>query len=334
MKISVSSVFGASLLLTAGASVSEPYCLVKAGDSLFNDDPMPTVTIIYSDTTTITSLAAFTSCEDSRPTPALGSEHSGSPLASPTGSGIAVDRPTSVAQESLKGSQSASPLPLASALSSQQPLSALSSQQPLSASIVASPSASLLTQGTPLNNSGVAAPSDPTLALSGGPNTAIGSAVASTNLSRSDQSEAISTGDGGFGAESRGPNSAATDQMAPGPATAQLSSNAWATSTPSSIGVLPTAMTTQIVATPGAPSPAGPLVSGGSTASQNSTLALSPAATDALQLAQFLKNFGVSLFNSSSQFTASSAGDVRMSTPSTESVANIFLVSIGIPRAS
>jgi hypothetical protein len=327
MKSFVSSVIGASLLLAARASVLEPYCLVKADGSLFNDDPMPTVTIIYSDTTTITTLAAFTSCGDSHPTPALGSGHSGSPLASVTDSGNAIDRPTGVAQESLRSSQSASTPLIAPSLSS---------RQPLTTPIVASPSASLLTQGTPLSNGGVFAPSSPTIAPSGGADTAVGSAVAagSPEAGGSDQSTAIPTGGGGFGGGSSGPNSTATDQIAPGSGTAQLSSNAQVTPTPSGAGILPTAMTTQIVATPGTPSPADPLVSGGSTASRNSSMALSPAATDALLLMQFLKNLGVSVFNSSSQSTASSADGGRSSTSLNESVARILLVSTDLLRAS
>jgi hypothetical protein len=327
MKIFLSSLVGALLLLTTRASVLEPYCLLKADGSLFDDDPMPTVTIIYSDTTTITTLAAFTGCENGHPTPDLGSGHSGSPLASATGSGNVIDRPTSVAQESLKGSQPASTLPLASWLSS---------QQPLPVPIVASPSASRLTQGTSLNNGGVVTPSSPPMASSGGANTAIGSAVASGNpeAGGSDQVSAVPTSGGGFSGGSGDPNSAATDQIAPGSGTAQLSSNALATPMPSGVGSVPTAMTTQVVATPGAPSPAGPLASGGSTGSRNSTITLSPAAIDALQLVQFLKNLGVSVFNSSSQFTSSVAGDSRNSTSLTESIANISLVSTGFLRAS
>jgi hypothetical protein len=278
-------------------------------------------------------LAAFTSCGDSHPTPALGSEHSGSALASATDSGNAIGRPTSVVQESLRGSQPASTPLLASALSS---------QQSLSPPIVASPSASLQTQGTPLSNGGVVAPSSSTITSSGGVNTAIGSAVGSGSpeAGGSNQSTTIPTGsgggggDGGSGDGSSGLNSAATNQIAPESGTAKLSSNAQVTPTPNSVGILPTAMNTQIVTTPGAPSPAGPLVSGGSTASRNSTMTLSPAATDALLLMQFLKNFGVTVFNSSSQVTASSPDDNRNSTSLTESSATMLLVSTDLVRAS
>jgi hypothetical protein len=323
MKLCVSGLVGASLLLKAAAedlASSEQFCLAKAGSPLFNNDPVPTVTIIYSGTTVTTTIAAFTSCEEGRRTLPAESD-SGSLLASTTGSHSAVDGQTSAGSgESLRGSQTASTVPLASALSSQQSLSVPNT---------ASASADLPTQvTTPTNGNRVAAPS-PTTGSGSGANTSSAPRGAShvSEAPVSSPHSAITTGSNALGGESDASKSAASSQTASGSGSAHLNSSTWSMATPSGADSLRNAGSTQVFATPSAMPPTNPPIPGETAGSRNSTLTLSRAAVDALQLAQFLKNLGVSVFNSSYQLAGPMASNSRNSTSLAESIADISLVS-------
>lgn len=326
MKVFVSGIVGASLLLKARAASenlapsAQQYCFPNAGSLLFDDTPAPTVTIIYSDTTTTTILTAFTTCEDGHHTLPAGSD-GGTLQASTTGSRNAADGQTSAGRgESVRGSQFASTVSLASALSS---------QQPLSVPIGASTSAGVLTQSTTPTDSNAVAPPNPTAGLGSGTNmnsAPVGASHNSQALFSSPRS-AIPTEGNAFGGESDASKSAASSQRAAGSGSAHLNSSPWAIATSTGADSPLTTRSTQVFATPSALSPADPLVPGDTAGSRNSTLTLSPAAIDALQLAQFLKNLGVSVFNSSYQVSGSIASNSRNSTSLAESIANISLVS-------
>jgi hypothetical protein len=324
MKILHYSLVGASLLLSAGAaseiraSHAEQYCLVKAGSLLFSDEPVPTVTIIYSGTTTTTTLATFTNCEESRHTLPTSSPDSGNSLAPATDSRNAMGGQTSTERgESLTGSPASTVLN-ASALSSQR--------TPLTPNTVpASPSASILTQSTILNGGNTFTPSGATAVSGDGVNTQSGLARASDPQAvKSGSLSAAPTNSEFLPGESDAPKSPATDQRASDGAQA---SKALTTAAFSGAGSLSTTRSIQAVTTPGVPSHTGPLVPGESVGSWNSTLTLSPTAIDALQLAQFLKNLGASLFNSSRQAAAAMAGGNDNATASSELIASISLVS-------
>jgi hypothetical protein len=328
MKLFVSCIVGASLLLQASAACkdiesSEQYCLLNAGGSLlFNDDPVPTVTIIYRDTTTTTTLAAFTNCGDGRGTlPA--SSSGGSPPASPTASRNIVGVQTSAS--GFGDSQSASANPIASGLSA---------QQPLSVSSAASVSVEAVTQKTTPTESNVVAPLNPTASLGSGVNTNSALAGASHNPQALTPSPrpAISAGGNAFGSESGASVSAASNQRASGSGSVH-DSNALTAATSSGAESLLTTSSMRVLATPSALSSANPLVPGETAGSRNSTLTLSSAAVDALQLAQFLKNLGVSVFNSSYQVNESMASDGRNSTSLAGLIANISLVSTSVSSA-
>ncbi|KAH7061016.1 hypothetical protein BKA63DRAFT_196923 [Paraphoma chrysanthemicola] len=319
MKLFMSCIVGASLLLKASAACkdiesSEQYCLLNAGGSLlFNDDPVPTVTIIYRDTTTTTTLAAFTNCGDGRGT--LPASSSGGSPASPTASRNTVGVQTSAS--GFGDSQSAGVNPIASGLSA---------QQPLSVSSAASVSVEAVTQKTTPTESNVVAPLNPTASLGSGVNTNSALAGASQNPQALTPSPrpAISAGGNAFGSESGASVSAASNQRASGSGSVH-DSNALAAATSSGAESLLTTSSMRVFATPSALSSANPLLPSETAGSRNSTLTLSSAAVDALQLAQFLKNLGVSVFNSSYQVNGSMASDGRNSTSLAGLIANISL---------
>jgi hypothetical protein len=336
MKLLGSSFIGALLLTKARAASEDPassashggqYCIGKTGGSLFNDDPVPTVTIIYSGTTTITTLAAFTNCEDGGHTLPADSPSSGIPLASITDSRNAADGPSSARRgESVRSSQSSDTVPNASALVSQQ----------LSAPNAASASTSFLTQSTTPTGGNTLVPSSSAAASGAGANTKSGLAGVydDPQATKSSPHPPTPTRGDAFAGESGISKSAATDQGASGSGGAQPNSNTWATATSSGATFPPTVRSTPTAATPSLPSPAGPRVSDGTAGLWNSTLTLSPAAIDALQLAQFLKNLVVSVFNSSNQVTASMTGDSANSTSLNELIASMSLVSTDLVSPS
>jgi hypothetical protein len=329
MKFFRSYCIGAFLLTKASAASEDvpapvshagQYCIGKTGGSLFNDDPVPTVTIIYSGTTTVTTLATFTNCEDGHHKLPEGSLSRGVPLASITESQNAADGSTSAGRgDSARSSQPADTVPSASALVSQQ----------LPAPNAASASTSFLAQSMTPSGGNTFVPSSLPPASGSGANMKSGLAGVSDDprATKPSPHSPTPTSDDAFGGESGVPKSAATDQSAPRSGGTQLNSNAWATGTPSGAS-------TQAVATPGLLSPAGPRVSGGTAGSWNSTLTLSPAVIDALQLAQFVKNLGASVFNASHPVTVSMAADSGNSTSLTELITNISLVSTDLVSPS